>query len=98
MIGLEFGPMIQVIVREEAEKRGMTKPYHLAVNLGISSTLASRLWEGKPLPRLESLNTICESWQVDLCALVRWVPERPKRTTKRRAKSRVASSKRRQAG
>lgn len=85
--------MIELTVRQEAEKRGLKTAYQLGIAEKIPQTLASRLWKGKPLPRLESLNILCDSWQVDLSALVRWVPNghtsslTPKKRAGRKAKA-----------
>lgn len=39
--------MIKIQIREMTEKRGITTAYQLRVALGVSPTLATRLWNGE---------------------------------------------------
>ena len=39
--------MIELRVRELAEKAGITKPYHLQLATGLSPDVAQRLWRGE---------------------------------------------------
>jgi len=68
--------MIRVTIRQEAERRGITTPYQLSKNLGLKGrSKALRLWEGKALPKLETLDHICTTWKCDLSALIHCAPE-----------------------
>lgn len=69
--------MIRVTIREEAERRGILKPYQLGKELGIGQSKAARLWEGEKLPKLETLDLICSKWGCDLCALVTFAGKSP---------------------
>jgi DNA-binding Xre family transcriptional regulator len=69
--------MIRVTIREQAERRGILKPYQLAKELGIGQSKAARLWEGEKLPKLETLDLICSKWGCDLCALVTFAGKPP---------------------
>lgn len=62
--------MIQVKIRQEAERRGIKTPYRLAVEFGFSQDLAARLWKGEKLPKLETLDKICSKWRCPLDTLV----------------------------
>ena len=79
--------MIEITIRQAAQKRGIEKPHQLAKSLGLTDTLAARLWNGSDeLPKLESLDKLCEAWGCPLTELVRWTPNGKK---KRAAKSSV---------
>lgn len=73
--------MIQITVQQAAKRRGIKKAHHLQTEMGFSPAVAADLWrsngrEDGPLPRLQTLNTICETWRCPLTELVRWVPNK----------------------
>lgn len=72
--------MIQVTIRQEAERRGISTPYQLAKELGVGQSKAARLWEGEKLPKLETLDKICSKWGCDLSALVTFAKASARRT------------------
>lgn len=78
--------MIEVTIRQEAERRGITTPYRLALDLGIGQSKAARLWKGERLPELETIADICSKWDCDLGVLIRCVrePTQKRRSGKKR--------------
>lgn len=68
--------MIKVTIRQEAERRGIKSSYGLARELGVGPSMAARLWKGKELPKLETIDKICTLWNCDLGALISCVPDR----------------------
>lgn len=79
--------MIEVTVKEEAERRGIKNAYGLAIDLKISQSKAARLWKADTLPELETINDICRKWGCDLGALLRCVPEPAQKKTRTGKKS-----------
>jgi transcriptional regulator with XRE-family HTH domain len=45
--------MIRWNVRERAQARGWTNPQQLATATGLTYPLAARIWEAKPLQRID---------------------------------------------
>lgn len=78
--------MIVVTIREEAERRGIKTSYGLAKDLSVGQSKAARLWEGKKLPKLETLGDICDLWGCDLGALIHCAPNLAQKTTRRSRK------------
>lgn len=69
--------MIQVTVKEAALRRGITNAHGLQLAIGISPTVAADLWNPNgALPRLQTLNRICDTWGCSLDELVAWIPEK----------------------
>lgn len=53
--------MIRIRVREMAEKRGITTAYQLRQALGVSPTLAARLWKGEFTQiGIKTLDRLCQ--------------------------------------
>lgn len=78
--GIDSATMIKITVQQAAKKRGIKKAHHLQIEFGFSPAVAADLWRGtnghdSPLPRLQTLNTICEKWKCPLDELVRWMPD-----------------------
>lgn len=47
--------MVELRVRQVAEARGIKTSGELAEFLGVRRSVSDRLWEGRPLPRLDKL-------------------------------------------
>jgi transcriptional regulator with XRE-family HTH domain len=47
--------MVELRVRQVAEAQGIRSSGALAEFLGVRRSVSDRLWEGKPLPRLDKL-------------------------------------------
>jgi len=69
--------MIQITVQEAARKRKIPNANALGTRLGFSPAVAADLWNPNgALPRLQTLDKICEAWKCPLTELVRWVPDK----------------------
>lgn len=47
--------MVELRIRQVAEARGIKNSGELAEFLGVRRSVSDRLWEGKPLPRMDKL-------------------------------------------
>ena len=69
-------------VRQAAQKRGIKKPYQLTQVLGDGNdrSRAARLWKGKPIPSLETLDEVAAALgDCELSELVTRVPDKRRR-------------------
>lgn len=76
--------MIRVTIREIAARNNVNTPAELSRSIGVTKPTAARLWEGKLLVGLATLNKMCEAWKCDLSDLVQYVPDKPTRNGKRK--------------
>jgi len=71
--------MIEKRIREIAEKRGYTTAYQLRVALGVSPSLAARLWKGNfEKIGIITLDRLCTLLQCQPDKLFRYVPDKKK--------------------
>ncbi len=67
--------MIQKLVREMAEKRGMTTAYQLRQALGVAPNLAAKLWKGEfEMIGLGTLDKLCRVLKCQPDKLFRYEP------------------------
>ena len=68
--------MIKVLIKEVAEKRGITTAYQLRNALGVSPTVAARLWRGNfAMLGMDTLNKLCRVLRCQPDKLLRYVAE-----------------------
>lgn len=68
--------MIEVKIREFAEKRGMTTAYQLRVALDVSPTVAARLWRGDfAMLGMDTLDKLCRVLRCQPDKLLRFIPD-----------------------
>jgi DNA-binding Xre family transcriptional regulator len=68
--------MIERRVRELAEKRGYKTAYQLRIALGVSPSLAARLWKGDfEKIGISTLNRLCALLQCQPDKLLHYVPD-----------------------
>ena len=69
--------MIEVMIRERAQKCGIENAYQLQKAMGVSPTLAARLWGGdfKMIGVQDTLNSLCRVLRCQPDKLFRYVPE-----------------------
>lgn len=80
--------MIQKRVREVAESRGYTNAYQLRVALGVSPSLATRLWKGEfEKIGMGTLNKLCALLQCQPNQLFVYVTDESRATVKKRKAS-----------
>jgi DNA-binding Xre family transcriptional regulator len=82
--------MITVTIQAAALRRGVKNAYQLQLIAGISPAVAADLWRGKKLPRLETLDNLCEVLGCELTDLIQrngkaHVSSTAKRSQKKRA-------------
>lgn len=71
--------MIDVKIREFAEKRGMTTAYQLRVALDVSPTVAARLWRGDfAMLGMDTLDKLCRVLRCQPDKLLRFIPDEEK--------------------
>lgn len=90
--------MIRVTIKQAAKKRGFKNAYQFGQSLGLADMVAARLWKGSQLPKLKSLDRICNAWGCDLGELISYTPDRSRNghsstTTQKRVKKFPADSK-----
>lgn len=66
--------MITVKIQEVARRKGVKNAYQLQVRAGISPAVAADLWRGETMPRLETLDRLCEALGCKLFDLITWRP------------------------
>jgi DNA-binding Xre family transcriptional regulator len=68
--------MIEITIREMAERRGITTAYQLQKALGVQPDVAAGLWRGE-LTKIGvvSLDRLCRALRCQPCGLLRYVPE-----------------------
>lgn len=62
--------MIKVTIRQAARRVGIKNAYQLQERAGISPTMAAYLWRGNKLPKLETLDMLCEVLECELADLI----------------------------
>lgn len=62
--------MIRVTIRKAALRAGVENAYQLQKRAGLSPAVAADLWRGEKLPRLETLDKLCDVLGCQLCDLV----------------------------
>jgi DNA-binding Xre family transcriptional regulator len=69
--------MIEVTIRERAEKCGIENAYQLQKALGVSPTLAARLWRGdfKMVGVQDTMDGLCRVLRCQPDKLFRYVPD-----------------------
>ncbi len=68
--------MIEVKIREFAEKRGMTTAYQLRIALDVSPTVAARLWRGDfAMLGMDTLDKLCRVLRCQPDKLLRFIPD-----------------------
>lgn len=68
--------MIEILIRERAEKCGITTAYQLQKAMQVSPTLAARLWRGDfAMIGLETLDKLCRVLRCQPNALFRYEPD-----------------------
>jgi DNA-binding Xre family transcriptional regulator len=69
--------MIIVTIKERAEKCGITTAYQLQKAMGVSPTIAARLWRGdfKMVGVQDTLDSLCRVLKCQPDKLFRYVPE-----------------------
>ena len=76
--------MIKKRVREIAEKQGYTSAYELRVALGVSPSLAARLWKGEfEKLGMGTLDKLCALFECQPNQLLRYVAEKPRAAGKK---------------
>jgi DNA-binding Xre family transcriptional regulator len=88
--------MIKKRVREVAESQGYTSAYQLRVALGVSPSLASRLWKGEfEKIGIGTLDKLCELLNCQADKLLPHVSQEPKAGVKgRKGSARARGAKR----
>lgn len=61
--------LVELKVRQMAESRGIKTSGELAAFLGVRRSVSDRLWEGKPLPRLDKLALYAKRFGVKMAEL-----------------------------
>lgn len=61
--------LVQLRVKQVAEGRGIKTSGELAAFLGVRRSVSDRLWEGKPLPRLDKLALYAKKFGVRMSEL-----------------------------
>lgn len=86
--------MIKKRVRETAENHGYTSAYQLRVALGVSPSLAARLWKGEfEKIGIGTLDKLCGLLNCQPNQLLLYVAERPSASV-RKTKGRVGRARR----
>lgn len=62
--------MIKVKIRQAAKRRGYKNAYQFGQSIGVKRMVASRLWKGDQLPKLQTLDRICNAWGCGLDELI----------------------------
>lgn len=62
--------MIKVTIRQAAKQAGIKNAYQLQKRAHISPAVAADLWKGETLPRLDTLDNLCEVLGCELSDLV----------------------------
>jgi DNA-binding Xre family transcriptional regulator len=62
--------MIKVMIRQAAKRRGFKNAYQFGQSIGVKRMVASRLWKGEQLPKLQTLDRICNAWGCALDELI----------------------------
>ena len=82
--------MIKIRVREAAERRGYTSAYQLRVALGVSPSLAARLWKGEfEKIGIGTLDKLCALLECQPNQLLRYVAEKPRAAVKKAGRTRT---------
>jgi DNA-binding Xre family transcriptional regulator len=70
--------MIEVTIKERAEKCGITNAHQLQKAMGVSPTLAARLWSGdfKMIGVQDTLSNLCRVLRCQPDKLLKYVPDR----------------------
>lgn len=63
-------PMIKVTIRQAARRRGLKNAYQFGQSIGVADMVAARIWEGVQLPKLKTLDRICNAWGCGLDELI----------------------------
>jgi DNA-binding Xre family transcriptional regulator len=67
--------MIEVKIREFAEKRGITTAYQLRKALEVSPTVAARLWRGNfAMLGMDTLDKLCRVLRCQPDKLLKYIP------------------------
>jgi DNA-binding Xre family transcriptional regulator len=76
--------MIKVTIRRAAKRAGIKTAYQLQKRAAISPAVAADLWRGNTLPRLDTLDKLCDVLDCELSDLVQrnghTKPRSPKRS------------------
>lgn len=62
--------MIRVMIKQAAKRRGHKNAYQFGQSIGVKRMVASRLWKGEQLPKLQTLDRICNAWGCGLDELI----------------------------
>ena len=54
--------MIKVMIKEAAKRRGLKNAYQFGQSIGVKRMVASRIWNNDQLPKLKTLDRICNAW------------------------------------
>jgi len=69
--------MIVVMIKERAEKCGITTAYQLQKAMNVSPTLAARLWRGdfEMIGINDTLNSLCRALRCQPDKMFKYVPD-----------------------
>lgn len=62
--------MIKVKIKQAAMRRGYKNAYQFGQSIGVKRMVASRLWKNEQLPKLQTLDRICNAWGCGLDELI----------------------------
>ena len=62
--------MIKVTIRQAARRVGVKNAYQLQKRASLSPASAADLWRGETLPRLETLDHLCDVLECELSDLI----------------------------
>lgn len=71
-----IGSMIEIRIREVAEKRGITNAYQLQKATGLSASMAARLYKDDvEMIALRTLDALCSALKCKPNDIIRFTPE-----------------------
>lgn len=73
--------MITVTIRQAAKRRGLDNAYQFGQSVGLADMVAARIWKSDQLPKLKTLDKICNAWGCDLGELIVYVSDKNGRST-----------------
>lgn len=89
--------MIKVTIREAARRRKLFNAHQFGESVGFARMVASRIWKGEQLPKLRTLEKICNAWGCDSRELI-VIQADLKRTAKQRSRKTDVRGTKRRAG